>query len=84
MWDFEFTDTDPLDPVIEEEIKENTDVFKTVYMQVLPFSTDDDDDDDDDNTQVLHAIDCMISSCPYHTKCYFITQTRHNSVSYIS
>lgn len=48
MWDFEFTHTDPLDPVIEEDIKENADVFKTVYMQLLPFSTD----DDDDNSQV--------------------------------
>lgn len=47
VWDFEFTDTDPLDPVIEEEIKEDPDVFKTVYMQLLTFSNE-----DDDNTQV--------------------------------
>lgn len=47
MWDFEFTDTDPLDPVIEEEIKEDPDAFKTVYMQLLTFSNE-----DDDNTQV--------------------------------
>uniref|UniRef100_A0A673LFW2 Condensin-2 complex subunit D3 n=1 Tax=Sinocyclocheilus rhinocerous TaxID=307959 RepID=A0A673LFW2_9TELE len=43
VWDFEFTHTDPLDPVIEEEIKEDPDVFKTIYMQLLPFSNEDDD-----------------------------------------
>jgi len=48
VWDFEFTDTDPLDPVIEEEIKEDPDVFQTVYMQLLTFSNE-----DADNTQVL-------------------------------
>ncbi len=47
MWDFEFTDTDPLDPVVEEEIKEDPGVFKTIYMQLLHFSNE-----DDDNTQV--------------------------------
>lgn len=47
MWDFEFTHTDPLDPVIEEEIKEDPDVFRTIYMQLLPFSSE-----DDDNAQV--------------------------------
>lgn len=47
VWDFEFTHTDPLDPVIEEEIKEDPNVFKTIYMQLLPFSNE-----DDDNTQV--------------------------------
>ncbi|XP_051558295.1 condensin-2 complex subunit D3 isoform X1 [Myxocyprinus asiaticus] len=51
VWDFEFTHTDPLDPVIEEEIKEDPDVFKTVYMQLLPFSTD-----DDDNTQSVWVV----------------------------
>lgn len=57
MWDFEFTDTDPLDPVIEEEIKEDPDVFKRVYMQLLTFSNE-----DDDNTQVL-LDDSVISFC---------------------
>ncbi|XP_065110750.1 condensin-2 complex subunit D3 isoform X2 [Paramisgurnus dabryanus] len=52
VWDFEFTHTDPLDPVLEEEIKENPDVFKTVYMQLLPFSTD----DNDDNTQSIWVV----------------------------
>lgn len=47
VWDFEFTDTDPLDPVVEEEIKEDPGVFKTIYMQLLHFSNE-----DDDNTQV--------------------------------
>ncbi|KAI7810837.1 condensin-2 complex subunit D3 isoform X1 [Triplophysa rosa] len=60
VWDFEFTHTDPIDPVIEEEIKENADVFKTVYMQLLPFSTDDAaaaaDDDDDDDTQSVWGV----------------------------
>uniref|UniRef100_A0A8C2GSV3 Condensin-2 complex subunit D3 n=1 Tax=Cyprinus carpio TaxID=7962 RepID=A0A8C2GSV3_CYPCA len=32
------------DPVIEEEIKEDPDVFKTIYKQLLPFSAEDDDD----------------------------------------
>uniref|UniRef100_A0A8C1JSN2 Condensin-2 complex subunit D3 n=1 Tax=Cyprinus carpio TaxID=7962 RepID=A0A8C1JSN2_CYPCA len=44
VWGFEFTHTDPLDPVIEEEIKEDPDVFKTIYKQLLPFSAEDDDD----------------------------------------
>lgn len=47
MWDFEFTHTEPLDPVIEEEIKEDPDVFKAVYTQLLTFSNE-----DEDNTQV--------------------------------
>lgn len=47
VWDFEFTHTEPLDPVIEEEIKEDPDVFKAVYTQLLTFSNE-----DEDNTQV--------------------------------
>ncbi|XP_073698531.1 condensin-2 complex subunit D3 [Garra rufa] len=50
VWDFEFTHTDPLDPVIEEEIKEDPNVFKTIYMQLLPFSND------DDNTQSVWVV----------------------------
>ncbi|XP_016299020.1 condensin-2 complex subunit D3-like isoform X2 [Sinocyclocheilus anshuiensis] len=51
VWDFEFTHTDSLDPVIEEEIKEDPDVFKTIYMQLLPFSSE-----DDDNTQSVWVV----------------------------
>uniref|UniRef100_A0A671K990 Condensin-2 complex subunit D3 n=1 Tax=Sinocyclocheilus anshuiensis TaxID=1608454 RepID=A0A671K990_9TELE len=51
VWDFEFTHTDPLDPVIEEEIKEDPDVFKTIYKQLLPFSNK-----DDDNTQSVWLV----------------------------
>uniref|UniRef100_A0A672MDN4 Condensin-2 complex subunit D3 n=1 Tax=Sinocyclocheilus grahami TaxID=75366 RepID=A0A672MDN4_SINGR len=51
VWDFEFTHTEPLDPVIEEEIKEDPDVFKSVYMQLLPFSNE-----DDDNTQSIWVV----------------------------
>ncbi|XP_042573497.1 condensin-2 complex subunit D3-like [Cyprinus carpio] len=51
VWDLEFTHTDPLDPVIEEEIKEDPDVFKTIYMQLLPFSNE-----DDDNTQSVWVV----------------------------
>ncbi|XP_067297852.1 condensin-2 complex subunit D3 isoform X2 [Pseudorasbora parva] len=51
VWDFEFTDTDPLDPVIEEEINEHPSVFKTVYMQLLNFSNE-----DDDNTQNVWVV----------------------------
>ncbi|XP_043098978.1 condensin-2 complex subunit D3 [Puntigrus tetrazona] len=51
VWDFEFTHTDPLDPVIEEEIKEGPDVFKTIYVQLLPFSNE-----DDDNTQSVWVV----------------------------
>uniref|UniRef100_A0A672MFI8 Condensin-2 complex subunit D3 n=1 Tax=Sinocyclocheilus grahami TaxID=75366 RepID=A0A672MFI8_SINGR len=40
-----------LDPVIEEEIKEDPDVFKSVYMQLLPFSNE-----DDDNTQSIWVV----------------------------
>lgn len=47
MWDFEFTHTEPLDPVIEEEIKEDPNVFKAVYTPLLTFSNE-----DEDNTQV--------------------------------
>uniref|UniRef100_A0A8C2B4W0 Condensin-2 complex subunit D3 n=1 Tax=Cyprinus carpio TaxID=7962 RepID=A0A8C2B4W0_CYPCA len=43
--------TDPLDPVIEEEIKEDPEVFKTIYMQLLPFSNE-----DDDNTQSVWVV----------------------------
>uniref|UniRef100_A0A672MDN0 Condensin-2 complex subunit D3 n=1 Tax=Sinocyclocheilus grahami TaxID=75366 RepID=A0A672MDN0_SINGR len=46
-----FTHTEPLDPVIEEEIKEDPDVFKSVYMQLLPFSNE-----DDDNTQSIWVV----------------------------
>ncbi|KAF4118849.1 condensin-2 complex subunit D3 [Onychostoma macrolepis] len=51
VWDFEFTHTDPLDSVIEEEIKEDPDVFKTIYMQLLPFSNE-----ADDNTQSVWVV----------------------------
>ncbi|XP_059409917.1 condensin-2 complex subunit D3 isoform X2 [Carassius carassius] len=51
VWDFEFTHTDSLDPVIEEEIKEDPDVFKTIYMQLLPFSSE-----DDENTQSVWVV----------------------------
>uniref|UniRef100_A0A8C1P2H7 Condensin-2 complex subunit D3 n=1 Tax=Cyprinus carpio TaxID=7962 RepID=A0A8C1P2H7_CYPCA len=51
VWDLEFTHTDPLDPVIEEEIKEDPEVFKTIYMQLLPFSNE-----DDDNTQSVWVV----------------------------
>uniref|UniRef100_A0A672SVU2 Condensin-2 complex subunit D3-like n=1 Tax=Sinocyclocheilus grahami TaxID=75366 RepID=A0A672SVU2_SINGR len=51
VWDFEFTHTDPLDPVIEEEIKEDPDVFKRIYKQLLPFSSK-----DDDNTQSVWLV----------------------------
>uniref|UniRef100_A0A8C2B5E2 Condensin-2 complex subunit D3 n=1 Tax=Cyprinus carpio TaxID=7962 RepID=A0A8C2B5E2_CYPCA len=39
------------DPVIEEEIKEDPEVFKTIYMQLLPFSNE-----DDDNTQSVWVV----------------------------
>lgn len=78
VWDFEFTHTDPLDPVIEEEIKENTDVFKTVYMQLLPFSID--DDEDDDNTQVYmlwwyHFNIHILTNCHFITHFYIVLQS---------
>ncbi|KAJ8275937.1 hypothetical protein COCON_G00076890 [Conger conger] len=41
VWDFEFSEAEPLDPVIEEEIIGNgLDAFKTVYKRLLPFATD--------------------------------------------
>ncbi|TRY56494.1 hypothetical protein DNTS_008784 [Danionella cerebrum] len=42
VWDFEFTHANPIDPAIEQEIKEDPDVFRTVYMQLLPYSNEDD------------------------------------------
>ncbi|KAG7313918.1 hypothetical protein KOW79_022414 [Hemibagrus wyckioides] len=42
VWDCEFTDAEPLDSSIEEEIKEDLNVFKKVYKQLLPFSAEDD------------------------------------------
>ncbi|XP_017580409.1 condensin-2 complex subunit D3 [Pygocentrus nattereri] len=42
VWDCEFTDIEPLDSAIEEDIKEDPDVFKKVYKQLLLFSSDDD------------------------------------------
>ncbi|XP_064207133.1 condensin-2 complex subunit D3 isoform X1 [Anguilla rostrata] len=41
VWDFEFYEAEPLDPVIEEEIIGNgLDAFKAVYKGLLPFATD--------------------------------------------
>ncbi|KAJ8398976.1 hypothetical protein AAFF_G00416430 [Aldrovandia affinis] len=41
VWDFEFTDVEPLDAVIEEVIIGNgLDAFKAVYKALLPFATD--------------------------------------------
>lgn len=51
VWECEFTDAEPLDPAVEEEIKEDVNAFKKVYEQLLPFSTA----DVDDNTQVMPA-----------------------------
>ncbi|XP_066516034.1 condensin-2 complex subunit D3 isoform X2 [Hoplias malabaricus] len=42
VWDCEFTDIEHLDPAIEDEIKEDAEIFKNVYKQLLPFSNDDD------------------------------------------
>ncbi|XP_022537482.2 condensin-2 complex subunit D3 [Astyanax mexicanus] len=42
IWDLEFTDIEPLDSRIEDEIKEDPEVFKKLYKQLLPFSSDDD------------------------------------------
>lgn len=42
VWDCEFTDIEPLDAAIEEDIRENPSVFKNIYKQLLPFSVDDD------------------------------------------
>ncbi|GAA6088976.1 condensin-2 complex subunit D3 [Tachysurus ichikawai] len=42
VWECEFTDAEPLDSAIEEEIKEDVNVFKKVYKQLLPFSSEDD------------------------------------------
>ncbi|XP_067259126.1 condensin-2 complex subunit D3 [Chanodichthys erythropterus] len=51
VWDFEFTHTEPLDPVIEEEVKEDPDVLKAVYKQLLTFSNE-----DEDNTQSVWVV----------------------------
>ncbi|KAF7686726.1 condensin-2 complex subunit D3 [Silurus meridionalis] len=45
VWECEFTDTEPLDPTVEDEIKEDVNVFKKVYKQLLPFSCE------EENTQ---------------------------------
>ncbi|KAB5518558.1 hypothetical protein PHYPO_G00167430 [Pangasianodon hypophthalmus] len=45
VWECEFTDAEPLDSSIEEEIKEDVNVFKKAYKQLQAFSTE------DDNTQ---------------------------------
>uniref|UniRef100_A0A4W4G7Q2 Condensin-2 complex subunit D3 n=1 Tax=Electrophorus electricus TaxID=8005 RepID=A0A4W4G7Q2_ELEEL len=42
VWDFEFADIEPLDTAIEEDIKEDSSVFKKVYKQLLPLSNDND------------------------------------------
>ncbi|KAF4071642.1 hypothetical protein AMELA_G00275640 [Ameiurus melas] len=44
VWECEFTDAEPLDPAVEEEIKEDVDAFKKVYQRLLPFSSADADD----------------------------------------
>ncbi|XP_030643580.1 condensin-2 complex subunit D3 [Chanos chanos] len=43
VWDFEFTDTEPLDAVIEENIKGNPSVFRKVYQQLSKFVRDDEE-----------------------------------------
>ncbi|XP_062864703.1 condensin-2 complex subunit D3 [Trichomycterus rosablanca] len=40
VWDCEFTDVEPLDSAILEDIKEDTEVFKKVHKQLLLFSND--------------------------------------------
>ncbi|MCJ8749257.1 hypothetical protein PDJAM_G00174220 [Pangasius djambal] len=45
VWECEFTDAEPLDSAIEEEIKEDVNVFKNVYKRLQSFSAE------DDNTQ---------------------------------
>ncbi|KAM9449550.1 condensin-2 complex subunit D3 [Clarias gariepinus] len=40
VWECEFTDAEPLDSAIEDEIKEDVSVFKEVYTRLLPFSCD--------------------------------------------
>ncbi|KAI4878686.1 hypothetical protein NFI96_030339 [Prochilodus magdalenae] len=42
VWDCEFIDIEPLDSAIEDEIKEAPEVFRKVYKQLLPYSSDDD------------------------------------------
>ncbi|TSN95725.1 Condensin-2 complex subunit D3 [Bagarius yarrelli] len=41
VWDCEFTDAEPLDSTVEDEIKEDVKVFKKVYKQLLGFSKED-------------------------------------------
>ncbi|KAJ8267094.1 hypothetical protein GJAV_G00138310, partial [Gymnothorax javanicus] len=41
VWDFEFSEAEPLDPVIEEAIVRNgLDAFKAVYESLLPYARD--------------------------------------------
>lgn len=93
VWECEFTDTEPLDPAVEEEIKEDVNAFKKVYEQLLPFSTA----DVDDNTQVMPASEracsdpmCFLRSYRSYTClsyfCLFLQQSvwevlRENGVS---
>lgn len=47
VWECEFTEAQSFDSAIEEEIGDDVNVFKNVYQQLLPFSSD------DENTQVM-------------------------------
>lgn len=62
VWECEFTDAEPLDSAIEDEIKEDVSVFKEVYTRLLPFSCD------EENVQVtrdqaLERQVCCVALC---------------------
>lgn len=80
VWDFEFTHTDPLDPVIEEEIKETPDVFKKVYMQLLPFSNED-DDNNTENVWVVFGENGVSAKTLVAVLSYFILSAKTKSPS---
>lgn len=43
VWDLDFTETEPLDPRIEEEITEDgLGAFSSLYQALTPFATGDD------------------------------------------
>ncbi|XP_053474967.1 condensin-2 complex subunit D3 [Ictalurus furcatus] len=81
VWECEFTDAEPLDPAVEEEIKEDVNAFKKVYEQLLPFSTADADDNTQSVWKVLGENGVSVKSLVAVLACFVLgAKTKSSSV----
>ncbi|XP_060772642.1 condensin-2 complex subunit D3 isoform X2 [Neoarius graeffei] len=79
VWECEFTEAKSFDSAIEEEIGDDVNVFKNVYQQLLPFSSD------DENTQsvwnVFRENDVSVRSLMAVLACFVLgAKTKLSSV----